>query len=712
MLHKYMRELLAATAIVAAPGVALAQSTAPAEQEQGFEDIIVTAQRTDQKLQDVPVSVTAITAEQIETRQILAPTDIARLVPNVKLDAVSGGSAGLKAYIRGGGVTDGGYIMSESEVALYINDIYNARAQGALVDFAEIERIEVVRGPQGVLYGRNASAGAINIITKTPSREFTGTVQAGYGTWNERRIKGYISVPLDESGDWAFSLNGMVRARDGGRQYNATLQKKVGEEDFHGGQFDLAYNGDKIKARLNLFYLNTETDGQWAVNMIPDGQGDLVPLSGSYRTVLSPHESYTKAKQYGGSLRLTFEYPGGALTSTSGYSELKDSWFQDFSGGVYPSMIANPTVIDRTQTPIALFDRESISRQWQFSQELQLAGELFDGVVEYVGGLYYFHEEGNQQMDSVTFFAPSSTLFRAQTDAFAGYGQLSFNVTEALQIQVGGRYTQEDKRLNASVTGVPAISQDRWNKFTPKFGVNYKVTPGVMLFATYSEGFKSGGYNGLASTASQLATPFQPQITKAYEGGIKADIGRTLRVNLAAFLNKIQDRQQTVNLGNGGFLIENYDVEIKGVELELAWRPVKGLQIWGNGALNDGKYTSSDALIPSLITNLPPSLPDYEFTVGADYSFDLAGGEASFGADFNKRDKFFSTPDNALIGAVKGMEFLNAYVGYKTGPWAFQIAGKNLLQEIGWQTGFGFSVINPRIMSEPRRILGTVRYNF
>lgn len=710
-MRTYMRELLAATALIAAPGVAMAQDAASPAEEQGFGDIIVTAQRTDQKLQDVPVSVTAITAEQIDTRQILAPTDIARLVPNVKLDAVSGGSAGLKAYIRGGGVTDGGYIMSESEVALYINDIYNARAQGALVDFAEIERIEVVRGPQGVLYGRNASAGAINIITKTPSRELTGTVQAGFGSWNERRIKGYLSVPLSKNGDWAASINGMVRARDGGRQYNATLDKKVGAEDFHGGQFDLAYNGEAIKARLNLFYLNTDTDGQWAVNMVENAEGKLVPLSGSYRTVLSPHESYTKAKQYGGSLRVAVEYPGGTLTSTTGYSELKDSWFQDFSGGVYPSMIADGT-IDRTQTPIALFDRESISSQWQLSQELQAAGEGFGGVLEYVGGIYYFHEQGDQLMDSEIFFAPSSTTFRAKTDAWAAYGQFSLNVAEGLQLQIGGRYTLEDKRLNAAISGVPAISRDSWSKFTPKLGVNYKVWPGVMLFATYSEGFKSGGYNGLASTPEQLATPFQPQLTRAYEAGVKADIGSTLRVNLAGFLNKIKDRQQTVNLGDGGFLIENYDVEIKGIELELAWRPVRGLQIWGNGALNDGKYTSSDALIPSLISNVPPSLPDYEFTVGADYAFDLAGGKLSFGADYNNRDAFFSTPDNIAIGAVKSMEILNAYVAYKTGPWDFQIAGKNLAQEIGWQTGFGFSVINPRVMSEPRRILGTVRYSF
>ncbi|MCJ1961415.1 TonB-dependent receptor [Novosphingobium mangrovi (ex Hu et al. 2023)] len=695
--------LLAASALTAIPQLAIAQES---EQEDGFNEIVVTSQRTEQRLQDVPLSVTAISPEEIATRQILAPTDVARLVPNLKLDGVTGGSAGLKAYIRGGGGTDGGYVMSEAEVALYVNDVYNARMQGALMDFAEIERIEVLRGPQGVLYGRNASAGAINIITKQPADVLTGTAQVGYGTWNERRVKGYLSVPLSADGEWAASVNGIARKRDGGRQYNPTLGRKVGAEDFQGGMFDLAYKGSDVTARLNVYYMDLDSDGQWSVNTVTDGEGNITPLSGSYRTVLSPVESYTAVTQKGASLKLTANYPGGTLTSITAYSELDDAWRQDFSGGVYPAMLGMDG-----DTPLALMDRESISQQWQFSQETNATGSLADDLIDYVIGVYYFHENGDQVIDTTTFFVPSTTNFHAKTDAWAGYGQFTLNVSDELAFIAGGRYTLEDKELNADIDGLPAISRDHYEKFTPKLGVNFTPLPDLLVYGSYSVGFKSGGYNGLASTAAQLAAAFRPQTTDAFEVGLKTDLGRTLRLAVSGFVNKVQDRQESVSLGDGGFLIENYDLTIKGIEAEIAWKPVLGLQIWGNGSLNDGKYRN----VPegaSLTGNVPPFLPDYQATIGFDYNFDLGEGTVKFGADANFRDAYFSTADNLGIGAVDSTQIVNGYVGYDIGPWKFQVAGKNLFNQINWQTGFGFSVVNPRFMTDPRTVLGTVRYSF
>lgn len=685
---------------------AASQATRAGTSGSGFEEVYVTARRVEQRLMDVPLSVTAITAEEIQSRQITSPTDIGRLSPNVNLSGETAGSSTLRVYIRGGGITDGGFILSEPEVALYTNDIYNARLQGALVDFAEIERIEVLRGPQGVLYGRNSSAGAVNIITKVPTREFSGSVQLGFGNWDERRLKGYVSVPLDDNGDWAFSVNGMVRERDGGRQVNPTLGEKVGESEFQGGIADLVYRGDRLDARASVFLMNTDGDGQFAINTIVDN-GEIVPISGSYRTTLSPVRSTTETKQYGGALHLSMDYAGGTFKSISGYSKLDDLWLTDFSGGVPGNLLGGDPA-----TMLALFVRESDADHRQFSQEFQAAGGLLDGRLNYIAGLYYFNEKGDQVLSNVIFFAPSTTVYGAETDAYAAYSEFTFDATDKLEFIVGGRYTKEDKSLDASVGVNPAISDDSFSRFTPKLGVSYKLKDDVLLYASYTEGFKAGGYNGLASTATQLATPFGPQVTKAYEIGAKADLGRNFRGGLIGFVNRIDDRQQTVNLLDGGFLIENYDVEIAGIEIEFAWRPISGLQIWGNGALNRGEYLTTDSNIASLIDNDPPSLPDYEFTFGVDYSRPVAGGELRLGSDFNQRDEYFATPDNAAIAHVKSLEFLNAYVAYERGRWDFQVAGKNLLQEEGWFTGFGFSVINPRFMTEPRTILATARYRF
>ncbi|WP_240530203.1 TonB-dependent receptor [Novosphingobium sp. PC22D] len=695
---------LASILTVALCGAANAQEA----RDDSFEDIIVTAQRTDQRLQDVPVSVTAVTAAEIDRKQINSALDLNRVAPNVQFDGVTGGTTGLKPYIRGGGITDGGFVLSESEVAIYIDDVYMARLSGAAVDMAVLDRIEVLRGPQGVLYGRNSSAGAVNFITRGPSDTFNGMLEVGYGTWNERRAKGYISTPLTADGKLRISASGLVRARDGGAQYNATLDKKVGANNFEGGQVDLAYVSDTFNMRLTGFYMNTNSDGQYAVNTVLNEDGtDRVPISGSYRTVLSPVESYTDNEQYGVRLHMSVEYPGGELRSITGYSELDEEWREDFSGGVPPSFLGQAG-----DTPLALFDRTLGATQKQFSQELQAAGSI-GTFVDYVAGLYYFHETADQSAYTVTFFVPATLNYQPVTDSFAGYAQGTFHLSDKLSLILAGRYTIDDKDLYGGFNGTYVNVTNTYKKFTPKAGIDFKITPDILVYASYSKGFKAGGYNGLAGDLNQLSTPFRPQITTAYEAGFKSTLlGNRLRLNIAAFQNDIKDRQQTANNNDGSFIIENYDVRIRGIEAEVSLKLLEGLTLYGNGALNDGKYTGVDSDVATLINNDPPSLPDYQFTVGFDYEVPVGPGTFGIGSDFRMTDAYFSTADNALIGSIPSREILNGYVNYEVGPLTFQVTGKNLTQVTAYQTGFGFSVVNPRFIIEPRTILGTVKFKF
>ncbi len=710
-----MRRLILSTAsalaLLAATATAQAQAQAQGQEipqdSGGLEEITVTAQRTDQRLQDVPVSVTAISAKTIDRLQIQSPSDLNRIAPNVKFDSVTGGTTGLKPFIRGGGVTDGAIVTSESEVAIYVDDVYRARLSGSMLEFVELDRIEVLRGPQGVLYGRNSSAGAVNIITKAPSDVFGGTIQAGYGSWNERRLKGYLTAPLSADGKWRASVNGLIRARDGGRQYNITQDKKVGKENFEGVQGDLAYVGDAVDGRLTGYYMHGTSDGQYAVATTIDPTGTIVPITGSYRRVQSATPSFTRLEQYGGSLKLGADMAGGRLTSITAYSEMTDGWRQDFSGGVLPSALGLTGT-----TPISLFDRTTSSAQHQFSQEIQVANTVVDGVLEYIAGLYYFNEKADQTIDTTLFFTPNRTVFATETNSFAGYGQVTLNLGAKLSLVGAGRYTIDDKRLDATIGGTPVQLANSYAKFTPKVGVNYKVTADTLAYASYGEGFKSGGYNGLASNAVELSQPFKPQVTKAYEVGIKSDLfGRTVRINAAGFYNTIKDRQQAITTDAGAFLIENYDATLKGLELEVSWRALRGLTLWGNGSLNDGKYSKS-AAGGSLDGNSLPVFPKYQFTAGFDGDIAVGRGKVVLGADYTNRDRYFSTADNLAIGAVGKQDFLNGYVGYELARWKFQVNGKNLLQQTGSQTGFGFSVIQPRFAIDPRTVLGTVRYSF
>ena len=673
-------------------------------------DIVVTAQRTNQKLQDVPISVTAVSGEEIARKNIISAVDLNRVAPNVQFDTGTGGTTSLKPYIRGGGITDGGFVLSESEVAIYIDDVYQPRLSAGSVDMAVLDRIEILRGPQGVLYGRNASAGAVNFITKGPSDALNGFLELGYGTWNERRAKAYVSSPIDSEGTWRLSANGMVRARDGGQQYNATLDKKVGKNNFEGGQVDLAYVTDPVNVRLTGFYNHNGGDGQYAVNTQLNAAGTAYePISGSYRRVLSPVRSYTRTTQYGGRLHMSFEYPGGELRSITGYSRMKESWLQDFSGG-FPLIPGAP--------PVALFVRELASKQWQFSQETQLAGSFGDAI-DYVAGAYYFHEQAEQNGLTTVFFSPTTLFFKPRTDSFAGYAQGTAHLTDTLSLIMAGRYTVDEKHFFGTInTGLANTSgstnlQNTYKKFTPKAGLDFKITPDVLLYASYSKGFKAGGYNGQAGTIGELATPFKPQVTTAYEAGIKSTLfDRKLRLNIAGFWNDIKDRQQPQNNFDGSFLVVNYDVRIRGIEAEVSVLVLPGLTLYGNGAINDGKYTGSSSSNAALLRNDPPELPDYQFTVGGDYSAEVGPGKLGFGADFRKSDEYYSTPDNALIGFVQPRSILNGYVSYEYGSVTLQVTAKNLTNNVKPQTGFGFSVVNPQFAIEPRSVLGTVRYAF
>lgn len=701
----------------AAPAAPAAAASAPAKKaDEGLQTINVTAQRVKQKLQDVPAAVTAFSPIAIENLQINSVMDISRLVPNVKFDPVTAGTTSLKPFMRGGGVADGGQITSESEVGIYVDDVYRARLSAALIDFVELDRIEVLRGPQGVLYGRNSSAGAVNIITRAPSDTFAASAEIGFGNLGEKRLKGYVSSPLSADKRWRASLQGMTRQRDSNGQYNVTLKKDVGAEKFQGLQGDLAYEGKELQARLSVFHTHTDGDGQWAVpNTISNNGATITPSTGSYRLVASPHESLTDVTQDGVTLRLTGNAGAVKLTSITGYVKMDDHWTQDFSGGVAGSLLGIPG-----GGTVALFDRDSVTDHHQFSQELQAAGDLNGGQMSYVAGVYAFSEKGTQKLRSVIFFAPSSVDFNADTKSLALFGQLSAKFGERTTLMVGGRYTKDDKHLDGAFGGTAFNQSSSYSRFNPKIGVDFKITPEVLLYASYSEGFKSGGYNGLAGSVAQISKPFLPQYTDAYEFGVKTETAdRKLRFNAALFHNKIKNRQQTLTVASGPaagtFVVESYNAKLSGLEVELAWKPVTGLQLWANGAVNTGKYVSCStevAVSCSVINNKLPIFPDHVYTLGFDVDFGAGAGTIRYGADYSERDPYYSTADNVLIGWVQRQKFLNGYIAYEQGSWTYQLSGKNLMQQEGWQTGFGFAVVQPRFAIPARSVLFTAKYKF
>jgi len=450
-------------------------------------------------------------------------------------------------------------------------------------------------------------------------------------------------------------------------------------------------------------------------NTLTNNGATITPSTGSYRLVASPVESITDVKQSGATLRLSTNLGSVKLTSISGYVTMDDHWRQDFSGGVSAALLGNPN-----GGTLALFDRDSVTDHHQFSQEFQFAGDLNGGQMSYVAGLYGFSEKGTQKLHSVIFFAPSDAVFNADTKSLAVFGQLSAKFGERTTLMVGGRYTKDDKHLDGTFGAAPFDQSSSYSRFNPKIGVDFKLSPGVLLYASYSEGFKAGGYNGLAGNVTQISKPFLPQYTDAFELGLKTESAdRKLRFNAALFHNKIKNRQQTLTVTTGpnagAFVVESYNAKLTGLELEVAWKAMPGLQLWANGAINNGKYTSCStevAVACSVINNKLPVFPDHTYTVGFDLDFPAGPGTLRYGADYSERDAYFATADNVLIGRIERQKHLNAYIAYDQGAWTYQLAGKNLLQQEGWHSGFGFAVVQPRFAIPTRSVLLTAKYKF
>lgn len=687
------------------------------DDELAIENITVTAQRKAQSVQSAPVSITALSARDIDRMQIDNAKDLGQVAPNVVIQPVTGGSASIAPYVRGGGVRDTAIITSEAEVGIYIDDVYQPRSAASFIEMLDLERVEVLRGPQGTLYGRNSSAGAVKFISRTPDELFRFKNEAGVGSWGEVFNKLVVSGALTDDEKLRGGISAMYRDRDGGRQYNETLDKEVGEEKFTGAQGDLYYVGDGYDIRFKAFYTDYESDGLHASALDPtqmDQPYAQIPfVSGSIATVSSPNESYTSDTQYGANLKISAQLSDSTeVVSITAWNKLEDDWAVGFSGGVQPQFLGMPG-----DEPIELFFRESKSEQDAFTQELQILGDTLGGELSYIAGLYYFTESGSQYIDSLLFFSPGYTEFNIATDSYAGFGQVTWHANDKLDVTVGGRYTKDAKELDAIVSGQIVTRDDDFSRFSPKLGIDYQAADNVLVFASYTGGFKAGGYNGLASTADALNTVVKMQLMDAYEIGLKSDwMKGRLRVNLAAFFNDYEKLQQGVVTNEGVFIAENYDAEHKGVEAEVKYLINSNFSIWANGVYQSNEYTNTYASggqsSGALLGNSMTGAFDYQYALGGDYTVDIGEGTFSLGANMNRRGDYYSTADNAEIGHVPDITLYDAYMSYNYDRWTLKLAGKNLTDEQYWFTGFGFSVVQPRFMADPRTWRLSVSYLF
>jgi iron complex outermembrane receptor protein len=623
-----LRSALAAATLVTAATPAAA----------AVDEVIVTAQRREESLQEVPLAVSAFDAGRIAALQIETVQDIGQNVPNLQTYIVTAGAQALQLHSRGASVQNPGFNLSESPVGLYLDDVYYGRLASANLDLADIERIEVLRGPQGTLYGRNTIAGAVKVVTRTPGDEGWANVNVGIGNFSTTRVAGSFGGAIEE-GALAGSVTALYEQRNDGWQPNPRVGRDYGEYDNKLARAKLRWYGtENFEATLTAWVADLTNDGYNGVPYTPisntdpfnppsppstnpgfdPAPGNSQPIGGFYDNFSEAGANFGASDQGGASLALTFRFGEVTLKSITAFADIEDQFGFDFSGGGFDF----PPDPEDPANQFGLRIR-SDSDFTQVSQEFQLLGTALGDRLNWQVGAFYLNEDGSQVFsgtipaalfpgDTVSATPDFSETIDNKTNSYAVYGEATYAVTDRLSVTAGARWTLDDKEYTdmcvggfcrsdtEQFTGMASVAlDDDWDEVTGKLGVDYRLDDSNLLYASVSQGFQSGGFRtlcfgNLSSTCG--GTAFDPQTVDSIEAGWKSDLfDNQLRLNVAAFYAMYDDIQQVVLSpganGVNGFPIENIgEVDVYGLEAEVTWQPTDRITVFANLGFQESEF--------------------------------------------------------------------------------------------------------------------------
>ncbi|MCL4790469.1 MAG: TonB-dependent receptor [Gammaproteobacteria bacterium] len=673
-----------------------------------IEEIVVLAERREAKLQEVPIAVSALSSEDLQKRQAYNIENIGTQVPNLLSTKSSGSPTNLRVFMRGLGQSESTMPTAESAVGIYVDDVYMARTNGANLRLLDIERIEVLRGPQGTLYGRNTISGALKIVTRQPDEEVRADASIGFGSRNmEAKLGG--STPFANN-QWAVGAAVVIADEDGFIDRYSALDTPAGREsgdrDYSGAQVDLRYMGSEtFEAAFSFSYTDDNSDGLYATPLSTTG----VPLTGGdLYTTLTTRDQFADNDAFGGSMTLTWHLGGFDLKSITGYRKIDNDSDFDISGS---NRWYIATDVDATQ----------------ISQEIQALGTAFDSRLDWIVGAFYMYEDSD--VDSLNTIGPFSNrqTYNTGLDSYAAFAQATYRVTDKLGVTLGGRYTRDEKDYDGTivaagppswVSGSASVSDD-WSEFTPKLGVDYRVNEDIMTYAYVAKGFQAGGFQARPFSVNDIDTPYDPTTVWTYEGGAKAEfLDRKLRLNVAYYWNDYDDLQlNSLNVAAGGGTITQNaaEAEVHGIEVELMAAPTENLNIFGTIATADNEYKKLAANVSGVTLDSDiAGTPKFTSTLGFDYSFNFSAGTLVVGSDWQHQQSHYPGSTNAEVTKVPTLDLINAYVRFETpeGDWDVGLYGKNLTDEEYHFTGFNFSSFQSVYAADPLTVMAIVNYHY
>jgi iron complex outermembrane receptor protein len=536
--------------------------------EPALEEVIVTAQRREQNLQETPISIAAFGEAEIERRGIANVADLAAIVPNLRVVPFGVSPTTLRIYIRGVGVVDS-QVTQDPPVGIYLNGVYVARPVGLTLDMAGIERVEVLRGPQGTLYGRTTTGGAINIITKKPGDRLEFSQLLSAGDYNAFRSQTSISGPLSDT--FSAGASYTLDKRDGWLE-NTGAGEDFSEYDRDAWRvdlswrprdwltFDYSYDGSQSDYTADYYHLTQAALPGAFVPGLPTQPHRLDETS-----LATPFQG-SSDEASGHTLTISAQTGIGELKSITGYREVEAHAYNDYSGNTFLTIYRNDPFF---------------MRQHQFSEELQLFGNSDSGRFDYLLGLYYFDESGREIATDHFFTFPIPRDISADNKSYAAYAQVTYRTDKdsPWSFTLGGRYTKDERDASNHILE-PASRED--DNFSPSLMVDYALTDSTTLYGKIVAGYKAGGFN---MRQVDFDSSFGPEKLTSYELGWKSELlGRRLRFNGAIFYSDYKDIQldilvpnqpnptltQTTNAGKA---------RVTGVEAELDWLIAEPLRL-------------------------------------------------------------------------------------------------------------------------------------
>lgn len=700
----------------------------------GLDEIVVTARKRAESVQDVPLTITTFSAKSIERQNIMRVEDINRLAPNLTVENGAGVGSAASFVLRGIGSYD--YeLYADTPVALYVDGVYIARPQASNGEMFDLERIEVLYGPQGTLFGRNTTGGAIAMYTRSPGDELQFQQRAAYGTNNEIILRSVFDTGLLGTSGWKAKFGYYRRQMDGWQEdLNTKKSTSPGSRtvnsfagQLHGDMGDLKVDirGDyrHTKYRPTAYQLIGVTqDVIDYFSRSPQYGGDPFIYT-TERTLLKKlyqNNAYPAAKDESWGTSLTLDYsmsPAFNVKNVLAYRRLKLFSNNDPGGQgfLFGEVLDNTTFLPAGIAPVTPLNALTISRQNQISNELQVTGNL--GQFDYLVGLFYFREKsfGSQFVDA-TFVLPGGLFalnnnvgktFNLKTTSTAGYGQLSYRPAmfdNKVEITGGLRYTKDEKGfdqvlyLNGGVTGTQALKKN-FENLAGSLSINYKINSGVMIYGRFATGYKAGGFN-----PGTIQAPYNPEKAKAFEIGLKSDLfENVVRFNAALFHTKYDDLQTTQFLFTGteqlNVILNAAQATYTGGEAQVTIAPTSDLVLNAYVGVIKPKYKKFIIEDPTTFQPIDISdtahfqlLSKYNFGVGAEYTFGTIGvGELSARIDYAYKSKRFwyasdeLNPRNHIIAGnpanILSASIMLDKIAIGNSELQIQLRGDNLLDQ-------------------------------